>query len=398
MRTGNRKPVACSFVKFIDMKKLVRRILLLGTLLFAALSQQAQVLNVTVVNIGNNVVRIIGTATAPGFDASPNNSWSSMNLTWRIPKPVTVPAPTVAPPSTTPELTGETTGFTGASPRDAFNNTGLDLTMFDLTTFGQPDDGYWYLQVTGTVENVQNISSGNDVILYEFVTPVGWSCASCVEILVSDIPGIPISTTSFIDNGGLGQDVLNVVSNMGPLPVLFLGFEANRTGNDVELNWKVSNEENIKGYYVERSADGISWQTIGFVAFRGPSSGPNNYSLLDQNPLKDINYYRISHQDIDGGFKYSVTRVIHMDNNVTQVHLYPVPVKDMLKVNIQSSFNSPATIKIMDALGHIIHQNSIRLRSGVQTEEIKVSHMKAGLYIIEIQNQDFRWSGKFIRE
>lgn len=380
------------------MKKNLRNILLLVTLLFVALSQQAQVLNVAVVNSGDNVMQLIGTATAPGFDSPPNSSWASMNLTWRIPKSAAIPAPTVAPPAITPEITGESTAFTGASPRDAFNNTGLDLTIFDLTTFGQADDGFWYFQVTGTTGNVQDIATGNTVVLYEFATPEEWYCLSCVEILIADIPGLPISTTSFIDNAGLGMDVLNVVDNLGPLPVRFLGFEAHKRGNEVQLNWEVSNEENVKGYYVERSADGIGWQTIGFVAFQSSSSTINNYSLTDQQPLNGINYYRIRQQDIDGRIMYSVTRIIRTDINSLQVHLYPVPAKSVLNVNIQSPVNAPATIKITDALGRTIYNSRIRLRSGGQTEGIPVSGIKAGMYFIEIQGNDHKWSGKFIKE
>lgn len=380
------------------MKKLSRNILLLITLLFASLYHQAQVLNVAVTNIGNNVIRITGTATSPGFDALPNSSWGPMNLTWRIPKTAAMPAPTAAPPATTPEITTENTAFTGASPRDAFNNTGLDLTVFDLTTFGQADDGFWYFQVTGTTGDVQNIPTGDMVILYEFTTPVLWNCPACVEILTSETPGLPISTTSFIDNAGMGQDVLNVVTNLAPLPVRFLSFEANKTGDDVQLIWKVSDEENVNGYYVERSANGINWETIGFEAFQSVSSAINTYGLKDQSPLKGINYYRIRQQDIDGRVNYSVTRTIRMDINSMQVHLYPVPARNVLNVNIQSTINAPAMIKITDILGRTIRHSGIQLRTGGQTEEIPVSNMRSGMYLIEIQGSDYKWSGKFIKE
>ncbi len=102
--------------------------------------------------------------------------------------------------------------------------------MFDLTTFGQPDDGYWYFQLTGTTETIQNISTGASVVLYKFSLPAGWGCASCVEILTSDISGILSAPESFIDNVALGNDVLNLVTNLAPLPVRFIGFEATKSG------------------------------------------------------------------------------------------------------------------------------------------------------------------------
>lgn len=368
------------------------------SLLIYSLQQHAQVLDVTVVNTGSNKIQIVGTPTAPGFASSPNNAWASMNLTWRIPKSAATPAPTVAPPSATPEITAEGSAFTGASPHDAFNNTGLDLTVFDLTAFSQPDDGYWYFQVTGTTDDVQNIATGAGILLYEFTTPVLWSCAACVEILTTDIPSLPISTTSFIDNAGLGQDVLNLVVNMAPLPVQFINFEATRNGEEVQLDWKVADEQNVKGYHVQRSANGLNWQAIGFATFKLSSSVINNYSMVDQSPLNGTSYYRIGQEDIDGKMSYSVIRRIHSTADARQVSLYPVPVKEVLNVNIRVNSNGPAMLRITDALGHTIKVLTVQLNQGDQTEKILLGALKAGMYYIEVKTGEHKWTGKFIKE
>ncbi len=380
------------------MKTTITSICISIILLLGSLEQHAQLLDVTVVNTGDNKIQITGTATAPGFSASPNNAWASMNLTWRIPKAAAIPAPAVAPPAITPEITAEATAFTGAAPRDAFNNTGLDLTVFDLMSFGLPDDGYWYFQVTGTTSTVQNIATSGSTVLYEFATPTVWSCPGCVEILTADIPGLPISTTSFIDNAGLGADVLNLVTNMAPLPVQFLSFEAIANGDDVLLTWKVSDEQNVKGYHVQRSGDGFTWQVIGFVDFQASASLINQYELVDQHPLKGTNYYRISQEDIDGKRNYSVIRKVQRDNRHWNVKMYPVPVKDILNLNINVNSDERAVLKFTDALGRTIKITKLQLKQGEQTEKIPLSGLKAGMYYIEIQGTDHIWTGKFIKE
>lgn len=386
----------CSPAKSADMKRSIRIIQLSVALLLISVCVRAQVLDVTVANMGSNVIRFTGVPTSPGFDTPPLSSWASMNLTWRIPKTAAVPAPTVAPPATTPEITGEASAFTGAAPRDAFNG-GLDLTMFDLTTFGQPDDGFWYFQVTGTVNTAQSISTGNSVILYEFNAPDGWLCPACVEVMLTDVPGIPISTTSFIDNAGTGTDVLNLVTNMIALPVNFLDFTATRKDSKVQLSWKVASEENVKGYYVERSADAANWQTIGFVPFSSPAS-VNDYSMLDQSPLSPVNYYRIREEDIDGRVIYSVVRSVRMDNKGIKTYLFPVPARNILNVNIQSDINTPVTIRIVDVAGRTLHTSAARITAGSQLETISVSTFKPGIYFIEIQGDNYRWTSKFIKE
>ncbi|NML22549.1 T9SS type A sorting domain-containing protein [Pseudoflavitalea sp. G-6-1-2] len=379
------------------MKRIIKNISLLAGLLLIFHQLQAQMLDVTVQNTGGNKVQFMGVATAPGFSTAPNNAWGPMNITWRIPKTAAVPAPTVAPPATTPEVTGESTAFTGGSPRDAFN-AGTDLAMFDLTAFGLADDGYWYFQVTGTTENVQDISTGNTVLLYEFTLPAGWKCPSCVEIMLTDVAGLPISTASFIDNTGLGRNVLNLVANNAPLPVRFISFEAARAGDDVKLNWKVADERNVSGYHVERSADGRNWTPIGFVPFNASPAPEKLYSLTDPDPLSTINYYRIRQQDLDGRQQYSEIRFIRFDRQELEVRLYPVPVTSILKLNIQSPVNANAVIRVTDLLGHTVHQSKTQLVRGGKTEELNLSTLPAGSYYVEVMSATFKWTGKFIKK
>lgn len=380
------------------MKRIIKNSSLLAALLLVFQQQQAQVLNVSVNNTGNNVVQIVGTPTAPGFDLGTSNAWGPMNLTWRIPKSVTTsPAPTVAPPATTPEVTAEASAFTGATPRNAFDG-GLDLSIFDLTAFGQPDDGYWYFQVTGTSETVQNISVGATVVLYEFKVPFQWACPSCVELLTTDVPGLPISTASFIDNATLGRDVLNLVTNMAPLPVRFISFEASKSGDDVKLAWKVAEEVNVKGYHVERSADGRSWSTIGFVPFNAAPAAEKLYTYLDANPVSPISYYRIRQEDLDGRTKYTDLRFVRFDREGLEVRLYPVPVTSVLKVNVQSPVNTNAVFRITNVLGTTVQQFKTQLIRGGKTEDINVSMLPAGSYYIEITGDRYKWTGKFIKK
>lgn len=378
------------------MKKLTTSIAFLIMLLTVSLQQQAQVMEVSVINSGANKIQLIGVPTAPGFTAAPNNAWASMNLTWRIPKAAANPAPTVAPPAPTPEVNDELTQFTGAEPRNTFDGQ-MDLSIFDLTSFGQPDDGYWYFQVTGTAETVQNIATGSSVILYEFTLPQSWICAACVEVLTTDVPGLPISTTSFIDNAGLGVDVLQLVVNNAPLPVRFISFDAKKEDRQVRLNWRVSNEENIKGYYVERSSDGLNYTSLGFVATK-PAAATNDYGFTDASPLGNVNYYRIREQDIDGRANYSIVRIVRMQATSFVVTMYPVPVKDVLTLKLYTNDNEPANIRVTDVLGRTLFQRKVQLNAGDNKQEIPVDRFTNGVYYIEVTGAGKQWAGKFMKE
>jgi hypothetical protein len=372
------------------MKKQLLCLIATAGLLMAFVPGIAQQLNVAVVKISTNKLQITGTATAPGFTAAPNNFWASMNLTWRIPKTATSPAPTVAPPSTTPEVTEEASLFTGASPRDAFNG-GLDLTMFDLTAFGQPDDGFWYFQVTGTTEAVQNIATGASIVLYEFSLPITWGCGACVELLTADVPGLPISTTSFIDNAGTGTDVLQVSANNAPLPVSWLYIKADAKENQsIDVSWATAMEQNNAGFEVERSEDGQRFVSITSMPGKGNSITASHYSINDAQVIPGVKYfYRIKQTDLDGRVRHSSTVYAMIPGDLFVVHVKPNPVKETLNILLQSSKKQQVRVLITDMTGRLyLAEQQFLIEAGTTRFNRNVSQYPAGTYVAKVITAD----------
>lgn len=381
------------------MKTLIKQIAIIAGLLLASLQQQAQQLDVAVLNLANNVVRITGTATAFDFTTSPNNLWTSMNLTWRIPKTAAMPAPTATGPGVvTPEVTAESTQFTGASPRNVFDSS-MELSMFDAASLGAAEDGYWYFQLTGTTEAVQNIAMGSTITLYEFTLPMAWTCSSCLELLTADdanLLSVGISTGSAIYNG-TGNDVMNVVANNSSLPVQFLDFKASKGVAAVQLQWTVTAEEQVKGYAIERSTDGVHWEQIGYSAPR-PAATVNVYSFTDGAPATGRNYYRIRQQDNDGRYTLSVTRSIEWEADPLSISAYPVPVQQTLSLRIESTAAANVTIIVTDMLGRPVLQQRTTVGAGVNTKKVDMQTLKAGTYFIEVIHPKQKWTTKLVKE
>ena len=362
---------------------------------------QAQQLNVEVTRLPGNKVQFMATATGAGFATSPSNYWADMNITWRIPKSVTVPAPTPPPapptlPTATPEITGEATAFTAAAPQDGFTH-GLDLAIFDVTTFGGADDGYWYFQVTGTASGVQNIAGGGTMLLYEFTVPLQWQCTACVEVLTTDVPELlntgGISTTSFIHNAGLDMDVLNIVTNMGPLPVTWQSVKAEAKDNRyIAVHWATASEHNNAGFEVERSEDGgRTWLSIGKVNGHGSSNEPSYYTYNDEQVTAGIKYYyRIKQTDLDGRVRYSIT-VLAMLNGGSffTLAVKPNPVRDRLYLEIGSSKQQTAQMVITDIVGKLYRiERGIKLESASTRYSCAVAGYPAGTYVAKVIAED----------
>ncbi|HMF72701.1 MAG TPA: T9SS type A sorting domain-containing protein, partial [Flavitalea sp.] len=182
------------------------------------------------------------------------------------------------------------------------------------------------------------------------------------------------------------------------LAAKFLRFNASKSGDKVVVSWRTGNETNVKGDYIERSEDGNAWAKIGFVNAL-PVALENDYSFTDHHPLSGNNYYRIVEVDYDGVGTYSSIRLVAMDGVASFAAIvYPVPVKDLLQIKIESVVNAKAELRIIDASGRTIMKKAVQLRTRGNIATMNVDNIKRGVYAVELSGVDFKWSAKFVKE
>lgn len=123
----------------------------------------------------------------------------------------------------------------------------------------------------------------------------------------------------------------NGVLQSTPLPVVFESVNVRNQTNHVAIDWKVSNEENLNRYLVQRSADQTSWQTIAEVNAIHNRQNEIQYDAKDEQPLSGTIYYRVVAEDMDGKeIKSSIRYVIR--TVVSEIACYPNPAQDYMIV------------------------------------------------------------------
>jgi len=117
------------------------------------------------------------------------------------------------------------------------------------------------------------------------------------------------------------------------LPITMLSFNAVKSGvSAVKLEWKTTNESNIRSFEIERGGDGVHFVTIGtVVAKNNNGGGVNTYKLNDDFPLPHTNYYRLKIKDFNGIYSYSDIRVVNFDSK-TPFDLFPNPFRDHFSI------------------------------------------------------------------
>ena len=179
----------------------------------------------------------------------------------------------------------------------------------------------------------------------------------------------------------------NLEQDCATLPVSLKSFTATRkSSSTVGLKWETAQEENSKGFYVERKLSNSGWQSISFVeskAIRGNSSSPLAYEFTDLNDAKGISQYRLRQIDIGGKEAYSQIRAVRGEGQKGKTIIYPNPSGDG-KVNIVfENVNSSRDVSLMDVSGKTLKQ-----WKGVTNNNIQIDNLNAGFYTIRIVNNE----------
>jgi len=171
------------------------------------------------------------------------------------------------------------------------------------------------------------------------------------------------------------------------LPVTITAFNGENAGSINKLYWNTSSETNSKGFELERSADGVSFTRIAFVATKangGNSNASLNYTYDDKRPLVGANYYRLKQIDNDG--KYAYSNVVLLNRKVTEImitKLYPNPASTELNVQITSPRSEKLTLVVTDLTGKTVMQQSMNIVLGDNQQQLQIGALAGGTYMLK---------------
>ena len=172
------------------------------------------------------------------------------------------------------------------------------------------------------------------------------------------------------------------------LEVQYLNFNANRTGNEAHLDWKVTCEKIIERFELERSTDGYNFRKIGEV--KGIQAPCNATAFTYTDDLSSVNapvvYYRIK-TIVGNSYRYS-TIVLVKQLLLSEVVVAPNPASQYVNVTLQLNKDELVEVNLLDATGRIMKQKKEVLRAGISTVQLNgLSQFSKGVYTLQIKVQ-----------
>jgi uncharacterized delta-60 repeat protein len=162
----------------------------------------------------------------------------------------------------------------------------------------------------------------------------------------------------------------------GALPVALFNFKAELKGNNAFLYWSTATEQNSSYFNIQRSLDGIHFNSVSRVNSAGLSNIHKEYSYTDVNITALSSprvYYRLLQADRNGLTTYSEIRSIELSKRA-MFTIYPNPSQDIIFVQTSGK----ATLTLTDQSGKILLTQTIE-GNGV----ISVASLPAGLYYLK---------------
>lgn len=291
-----------------------------------------------------------------------------------------------------------TVSFTNNAPGtniDAFNESGA--LYEDLL-----QSGYWIVEpnVGGDASNYSmrlkpinftNFPSGGGFAYYGIMKRVGagnWGIQG-----VFDDPG---TANRVFADGTIRRNNLSGFSNFGvgagtdvPLQTSNLQFAARRMAADVLLTWDIREGRDLSHFEIQRSADGVQFETIARVAANADLG--TDYQFKDPAPFgaSSLIYYRLVMHEKDKTKSFSPVRVVKDLQSSKTLDVFPNPADRMLWLSAPKA----GKFSLVDALGRIV-----RNQADVQFTQVDVSTLAPGVYTLIFENDEVVERVSFIKK
>lgn len=166
------------------------------------------------------------------------------------------------------------------------------------------------------------------------------------------------------------------------LPLTIISFSGKTQEKELQLQWKVSNEEYLDRYEIQKSVDG-DFKTIGSV----PAKGLEDYKFNDSKLEMANVTYRLRYVYPNG--KFGVSQSIRISNSIVNSSHAFYKVGEGVKLDIYWDKNEKALISVYSSGGTLVYRSSYNLLKGYNVTTIKeASNWHDDMYIVQVYSSN----------
>lgn len=211
-----------------------------------------------------------------------------------------------------------------------------------------------------------NFSGGDYSLLSTSPTvDAGTPDTTGLQLPVTDLAGNPRIISGIIDMGAFEYQL------GGSVPVTLQSFSGHLQNGIAHLQWQSGLEAGFKQYELEKSKDGISYQSSALATLM--AKGSNSSYSCTATQTEPIAFYRLKLTDYNGHIEY-YKKIVSLNQKAiaTSIKVYPNPTHSDLTIQTVKE----GLIKIFDAAGRQVKTQ--QLKKGENS--INLQKLSAGIY------------------
>ena len=161
------------------------------------------------------------------------------------------------------------------------------------------------------------------------------------------------------------------------------------------LSWMGNEEQGLDKYVIEKSADGVVFNSIGSVAAQNMHSA--YYQFADPDLIFNNSYYRLKMIDMNGMFRYSKT-ILLSPQLAFEIRSVQNPFNDQVNIDIISPENNMLLFNLYDVMGKRVktyRQNAVKGLNQVNIGQVSCSD---GIYLLSVTSGNKTLYTKLVRK
>ncbi len=260
----------------------------------------------------------------------------------------------------------------------------------------------WYIDVTNTSTNINtniefdeiagNISGlplsapvSNYVLLYRAGQTGAWTELTTASAISGN--KIQFNNYNLTTDGYYTVGTRNYMQS--PLPITLLYFTAELNNKQVNLKWATASELNNDFFTIEKSNNGIQFESLTTTKAKGNENELTIYNDVDMNPFDVITYYRLKQTDKDGSYTYSKIISVLNNHSISKVSILPNPNDGTFDIQLNSSNERNIFIEIKDLSGKLYFKEYAKIEENNNQITVDTKNkLSKGTYILSILFND----------
>jgi PKD repeat protein len=205
------------------------------------------------------------------------------------------------------------------------------------------------------------------------------------------------TTTAFTDFSNYALAYSDSVVQDLNLYVSLVEFNGEKREGANYLWWATEEELDHSHFELQRSINGMNFETIAEVQAAGNSATRENYNYWDYTPANGWNYYRLKSVDVNGNYKYSDLVALNNSRKEIQLALMPNPARDEVSFDFNGAVRGEnLEIEIYDVNARLLMSELYEAGGDRIRSTVDISSLSAGVYFLHFRHLGLQKVAKLI--